>query len=69
MSVIFQLLIAMIFIAGMILFRLLIERRVVQTRIRGDHAAAECEQSGCLRGCETGSDAESVNEPDTESNI
>jgi hypothetical protein len=51
MSVVLGVLSATILIAGMILFRILMDRRALQTRIRSGNADRECEQAGCFRGC------------------
>lgn len=52
MNIFFHLLIATMLIAGLILIRMLADRHILQTKIRGSHADAECEQVGCFRGCD-----------------
>ena len=52
MNTIFHLLIAALLIAGMILLRMFVERRVLQARNRSNFTDGKCEQTGCFRGCD-----------------
>jgi hypothetical protein len=40
------------FIAGLILIRMIADHYVLRARIRGGHTDKECEQAGCFRGCD-----------------
>lgn len=66
MTMLLQFAVAAVLIAGMILLRIVTERRVMQTRLR-DRGTA-CERKPCSDGCGTNSVAvniESVSEKDT----
>lgn len=62
MNIIFHLLIATMLIAGLILFRMLADRYILRTRIRGTHSDTECEQAGCFRGCDRNNGAATDND-------
>jgi len=51
MNIVFHLLLATILIAGMVLLRMLADRHVLQSRMRGSHTDRECMDAGCFRGC------------------
>lgn len=52
MNTIFHLLIATLFIAGLMLLRMFADHRALQARIRRGHTDGECEQSGCFSKCD-----------------
>ena len=52
MNLLMQFLIATTLIAALGLLRLIADRCALLQRLRGAHSKSECEQAGCLRGCD-----------------
>jgi hypothetical protein len=52
MSLFLQFLVVAALIAGMILFRLVAERLVMQSRARGGYTDSRCGSTGCFRACD-----------------
>lgn len=54
MSLLIHFLIATLSIAGLMLLRTLLDRYALRTKLRGNRAAGDCEQIGCLKDCDSG---------------
>ena len=61
MNLLMDFLVAAALIAGMILFRMFMDRSARRKKLRSTKNVNECEQVGCFRGCDPGKDASEPN--------
>lgn len=54
MSLLGQFLIVSMCIAGLMLFRMLVDRYILRSRLRDKGTSGDCEKIGCFHSCDSG---------------